>query len=188
MIPAPFKVVLDANVLYPAPIRDTMLRAAAKGLFQPCWSSQILDEAIGALRRDGRMTLEQTRRLRGALSRAFPEALVEGHEALVPAMQNEAEDRHVAAAAMKTGAQVIVTDNLGHFRTLPEGIEAQSAEEFLCNLVDLAPEIMLEALSEQAAALRNPPRSFESLVDGLARLVPAFAAAVREQAERLKNV
>jgi hypothetical protein len=38
MIPAPFKVVLDANVLYPFSLRDTLLRAASEGLFQLYWS------------------------------------------------------------------------------------------------------------------------------------------------------
>jgi hypothetical protein len=33
MIPAPFRVVLDANVLYPFSLRDTLLRAAAAGMF-----------------------------------------------------------------------------------------------------------------------------------------------------------
>ncbi len=38
MLPAPFKVVLDANVLYPFTLRDTLLRAAAAGFFQAYWS------------------------------------------------------------------------------------------------------------------------------------------------------
>jgi hypothetical protein len=33
--------VLDANVLYPAPVRDILLHIAAKGLYQPKWSSEI---------------------------------------------------------------------------------------------------------------------------------------------------
>src|SRR5438309_6478453 len=45
MLPAPFKVVLDANVLYPFSLRDTLLRAASEGLFQLYWSDQILEEA-----------------------------------------------------------------------------------------------------------------------------------------------
>ena len=32
MLAAPFKVVLDANVLYPFTLRDTLLRAASQGL------------------------------------------------------------------------------------------------------------------------------------------------------------
>ena len=43
MLPAPFKVVLDANVLYPFTLRDTLLRAAAEDLFQVYWSAKILD-------------------------------------------------------------------------------------------------------------------------------------------------
>jgi hypothetical protein len=34
MLAAPFKVVLDADVLYPFSLRDTLLRAAAEGLYQ----------------------------------------------------------------------------------------------------------------------------------------------------------
>lgn len=40
----PLIAVLDANVLIPAAPRDTLLRAAELGLFQPVWSDQILDE------------------------------------------------------------------------------------------------------------------------------------------------
>lgn len=39
-----FIAVLDANVLYPAPVRDILLHIAAKGLYQPKWSSEIQDE------------------------------------------------------------------------------------------------------------------------------------------------
>lgn len=45
MVPAPFKVVLDANVLYPFTLRDTLLRAAARGSYQVHGSEQILEEA-----------------------------------------------------------------------------------------------------------------------------------------------
>ncbi len=40
---------------------------------------------------------------------AFPESLVTGHDQLIDAMENEPKDRHVAAAALKIGAPVIVT-------------------------------------------------------------------------------
>jgi hypothetical protein len=44
MVPAPFIVVVDANVLFPLTLRDTVLRAAAAGFYQLRWSAQILDE------------------------------------------------------------------------------------------------------------------------------------------------
>src|SRR5687767_9448716 len=124
MLPAPFKVVLDANVLYPFSLRDTLLRAAAEGLFQAYWSEQILDEVSRNLIQAG-MTKLQAERLRTAMEAAFPEARVTAHEHLIPAMNNDQKDRHVVAAAVKVGAQVIVTSNLKDFRNLPAGIEAQ---------------------------------------------------------------
>lgn len=38
MLPAPFIVVLDADVLFPFSLRDTLLRAAAAGFYQLRWS------------------------------------------------------------------------------------------------------------------------------------------------------
>lgn len=45
MVPALFRVVLDANVLFPFALRDTLLRAAALGMYQVHWSEEILAEA-----------------------------------------------------------------------------------------------------------------------------------------------
>jgi hypothetical protein len=47
MVPAPFIVLLDANVLFPFSLRDTLLRAAAAGFYQLRWSSQILERWHG---------------------------------------------------------------------------------------------------------------------------------------------
>jgi len=38
-------VVLDANVLFPFSLRDTLLRAAGASYFQFFWTEEILDEA-----------------------------------------------------------------------------------------------------------------------------------------------
>lgn len=179
MIAAPFRVVLDANVLYPFTLRDTLLRAAAAGLFQVYWSEAILDEATRNLVTDDIVTEEQAARLQEAMAAAFPEALVTDYEPLVPAMKNHEKDRHVAAAAVKAGAQVIVTTNLRDFRELPEGIEAQHPDEFLSNLFDLDPDSMTALVVDQAAALKNPPRTFDEILAALGKLVPDFATSVR---------
>ena len=39
-----FGVVLDACVLIPATLRDTLLRAVEKGMYRLHWSDEILDE------------------------------------------------------------------------------------------------------------------------------------------------
>ena len=69
----------------------------------------------------------------------FPEAMVKGYEPLIAGLQNDTKDRHVVAAAVKAGAQVITTVNIRDFTPLPDGIEAQTPDEFLCNLFDLNP-------------------------------------------------
>lgn len=178
-MPAPIRVVLDANVLFPFSLRDTLLRAAAAGYFQVYWSGQILEEARRNLVKSAAITEAQADRLLDAMTAAFPEAMVTGHEPLVAAMPNDPKDRHVAAAAVTAGARLIVTNNLKDFMALPENIEARSADEFLTSLFGLESEGMVAILREQSAALRRPPRSFKALLDGLAKLVPGFIGAVR---------
>ncbi len=180
MVPAPFIVVVDANVLFPLTLRDTILRAAAAGFYQLRWTAEILDEMERNLVSTGTVPADKASRLRATMEKHFPEAEVTGHEPLISVMQNDAKDRHVAAAAVKAGAQVVVTANLKDFVPLPDGIAAQSPDEFLCNLFDLDPDGFVEMLREQAADLVKPPITFDELLDRLARVVPELAGAVRE--------
>ncbi len=179
MVPAPFIVLLDANVLFPFTLRDTLLRAAAAGFYQLCWSSEVLEEMERNLVSTGTMPKDKASRLREAMELAFPEAAVFGYEPLVEAMKNDEKDRHVAAAALKAGAQVIVTSNTKDFDALPEGIEAQSPDAFLTNLFDLDPVTFVDLLREQAADLVKPPVTFDDLLTRLARVVPDCVSAVR---------
>ena len=180
MVPAPFIVVVDANVLFPLTLRDTVLRAAAAGFYQLRWSKEILDEMERNLVFTGTIPPDKAARLRKTMETYFPEALVTDYESLVASMRNDFKDRHVVAAAVKAGAQVVTTANLKDFSPLPDGIEAQSPDEFLCNLFDLDPEAFVEMLREQAADLRKPPVSFEELLARLFRVVPDLIAAVRD--------
>ncbi len=180
MVPAPFIVLVDANVLFPFTLRDTVLRAAAAGFYQLRWSAEILDEMERNLVSTGTIDIQQTARLRATMEKYFPEAEVSGYASLVAGFHNDEKDRHVVAAAVKAGAQVIATSNLKDFVPLPEGLEAQSPDVFLCNLFDLDPEGFVEMLREQSADLTRPPVSFDDLLGRLARVVPDLVAAVRE--------
>ena len=66
------------------------------------------------------------------------------------------DDRHVLAAAICAGAQVIVTNNIKDFPTndplAPFGIEAQTPDEFMLHLIDLAPVRIITVIDHQAAA------------------------------------
>lgn len=159
LVPAPFIVVVDANVLFPLTLRDTVLRAAASDFFQLRWSKDILDEMERNLVSTGTMTADKATKLRTQMEQFFPEAMVTGYEPLIGAMQNDAKDRHVVAAAVKAGAQVVTTSNLKDFKPLPDGIEAQSPDEFLCNLFDLDPDGFVEMLLAAPLAPTAPTPS-----------------------------
>lgn len=116
------------------------------------------------------------------MGEAVPDCLVTGYEPLVVGITlPDPNDRHVLAAAIRSGAEVIVTDNLDDF---PQGvldrygIEAQSADDFVLNVIDLAPARVVQVISEQAAALRDPPMSVDEVLGHLERsgLVRSVAA------------
>lgn len=170
--------LLDANVLFPFTLRDTLLRAAAAGLLQVRWSDEILTETTRNLVAKGRATDAQAASLRAAMERAFPEAMVSGFERRLLEMRNDPKDRHVAAAAAHGGATSIVTSNLGDFRELPLGVAAVAPDAFLCELFASHPDLLAEVVRAQAAAMRRPPRTVEDIVRGLGTVVPVFAAQV----------
>ncbi len=107
MIPARFEVLLDANVLYPFSSRDTLLRSAETRLFQVYWSDQISSEIRRNLVAKACLTADRVQRSCSMMSQAFLKARVIGYEQIIPAMTNDEKDRHVAAAAVKNGAEVL---------------------------------------------------------------------------------
>jgi len=177
MIPAPFRVVLDACVLYPFTLRDVLLQAAARGFYQVYWSEMILDEALRNLIADGRMTEANAAKLLAAMRRAFPEAQVTDFEDLISSMRNDEKDRHVVAAALKAGAQLIVTSNIRDFYALPSGIDVQTPDEFLANLFDLDPARMVGVLETLVQRYQRPAMAIGRILDALA--LTEFADLVR---------
>jgi polyhydroxyalkanoate synthesis regulator phasin len=107
-----FPVVLDACVLFNAPVRDTLLRAAEYGLYRVHWSELILEETTRNLIASGKMSQAQAVYFVAELARAFPEALTKVPDKQIDAMKNEPGDRHVAACAVCAQAEVVVTFNV----------------------------------------------------------------------------
>lgn len=181
-----FKVVLDANVLYPSSLRDTLLRLAHHELYDLALSERILDEATRNLVADQRAHPAQAERLSQAIASVFPEAMVDpaAIAAIEPAMTNDPGDRHVLAAAVVSGAEGIVTFNARHFpdaALAPFGKQRIDPDDFLCTLLDIDPLTVTESLIEQAGQLRRPPLSPAQLLDYLERgRVGEFAGRVRE--------
>jgi predicted nucleic acid-binding protein len=112
-----YVVVLDACVLAPMPICDTLLRLAQEPAFYtPKWSADILEEIERTLLNKFGRTQQQVARRIQHMQAAFPDALVEGHSGLADSMTNDIDDRHVLAAAVRCGAHTIVTNNVRHSR------------------------------------------------------------------------
>lgn len=178
----PLTALLDANVLWPISLCSVLLRAAEADLYQPRWSEAILAELARSLKRR-RPDLDPVRidRRIADMRSTFPEAMVTGYEALVPIMRNDPKDRHVLAAAVRVNAAVIVTENVTDFPVFacePYQITVQTADEFLLYLWYLDPDAMSEVLKQEAAILRNPPKTVRELVETLSSIAPAFAATV----------
>jgi|SRR5215218_1806625 len=184
-----FKVVLDANVLYPFSLRDTLLRLAERELYVLAWSKRILDEVSRNLVEDGRTDEASAARLQAAMRAAFPEALVDADAvaATEPAMTNDLGDRHVLATAVVAGAEGIVTFNARHFPATalaPFGKRQINPDDFLCTLLDIDGATVADTIVEQAADLKRPPLTRAQLLD-LLQLgrVSTFAGRMRAMFE-----
>jgi hypothetical protein len=177
-----YAVVLDACVLVPMPLCDTLLRLAEEpGLYRPLWGEEILREVSAALGRMGYSQEARDRRV-NAMRSAFPEALVEVPKEITEALGDlpDQKDRHVVAAGIVRNANAIVTLNKKHFP--PEclekyGILSQSPDEFLIHQYQLARERVLDQLDYQAA---NIGQERTWLVRELEKVAPNFAKVVSD--------
>jgi hypothetical protein len=174
MTHSPFTAIYDACVLYPAPLRDFLMRLALSGCFRARWSAHITDEWKRNLL-DNRpdLTAEQLDRTSSLMDRAIPDAVVTGYESLIAGLVlPDADDRHVLAAAIRCNASVIVTFNRKDFpeeALLPYGIEAQHPDAFVDDLFDLEPAVVVAAARRQREALKQPPLTADRYLEILRR-------------------
>jgi predicted nucleic acid-binding protein len=157
-------VVLDACVLYPAPLRDFLMWLATAELFRARWSAEIHDEWIrNVLEQRPDLRREQLERTRALMDAHVEGSLVTGYEPLIDTLHlPDAQDRHVLAAAIHARADVIVTFNLKDFpaHTLAGfGVHAQHPDEFALGLITQHPARILAVVEEHRASLRNPPKT-----------------------------
>lgn len=157
-------VLFDACVLYPAPLRDFLMRLALTGLFQARWTDEIHDEwTRNVLANRPDITRESLDRCRKLMDEHVPDCLVTGYEALIPTLLlPDPDDRHVLAAAIHGGADSVVTFNLGDFPASVLGrydLEAVHPDEFILRLCDESQESVLDAVRRHRAALTRPPKS-----------------------------
>jgi hypothetical protein len=189
-----FSALLDTCVLVPSLLRDVLLETAEQGVYRALWSAEILHELEYTLRdlfeRDDREPDEidaAIHRLLGHMGRAFPDALIEDWEDLEDAFDlPDRNDRHVVAAAVKGRADAVVTDNLKDFPPdrMPNGLLVQSADDFLLDALDLAPDAVMSALMTVAerTGRTGPKLSPLDIANAVERCsTVGFAAAMRRR-------
>ncbi len=161
-----YTALLDANVLYPAPMRDVLMQLAVTDIFKAKWSEDIHREWIDTLiRNEPHRDRTALKRMRDLMNQATRDCLVTGYEAIVPSLElPDPNDRHVLAAAIVGRCDVIVTQNLKDFpedALEPYGIETLDPDDFLSNHLALAPGLFCSALRKVRARLKNPPYTAE---------------------------
>ncbi|MGA8027523.1 MAG: PIN domain-containing protein [Bryobacteraceae bacterium] len=167
-----YTALLDANVLYPAPLRDLLLQLAVTDLFKARWTADIHREWIESLLKERpdleRTMLERTRDLMDSHTR---DCLVTGYQGLIPSLiLPDPDDRHVLAAAIVGPCDVIVTQNTKDFpdeSVFPYGIDVQHPDEFLCNQLSLAEGLFCSAVRKVRLRLKNPPYTIAEYLDNL---------------------
>ncbi len=168
-----FVVLFDACVLYPAPMRDFLLNLALTDLFAARWTDRIHQEWIdNLLEHRPELSCDKLERTRDLMNLAVPDSLILGYEPLIEGLDlPDANDRHVLAAAIRAGAQAIVTFNLKDFppeKLEPFGIEALHPDEFVTYQMELHEGTVVSAAKAQRANLKNPPISPDQLLQTLA--------------------
>jgi predicted nucleic acid-binding protein len=178
----PFIVLYDANVLYGNTVRDLHIRIARAGLVQAKWTNEILDEMLAARRRNHPdVESEKLERLKRLINEAIPDCLVTGYEPLIGGLTlSDMDDRHVLAAAIKAGAQVIVTADRGFTREVlePWDIEAKSPDAFVLDQISIDARIVYSCVVEIASSRSRPPQTIEDVLTQLEQggLVQSVAA------------
>lgn len=181
---ANFIVVYDSCVLYPAPLRDLLMRLALTDLYQAKWTKDIHQEWMrNLLKNRPDLTKEQLERTKSKMDSHVRDCLVEGYEELIESFKlPDPKDRHVLAAAIRASAQTIVTYNISDFPSQilsKYEVDAQHPDEFL----RLSPAKVMQTVQETRLSLKNPPKTSEEYLTILEQQsLPQTVACLKEYA------
>lgn len=107
------------------------------------------------------------------MNKAIPDAIIENYDQLVACLDlPDKDDRHVLAAAIVGGCDVIVTQNLKDFPDKVVNlykIGVQHPDDFLSSILDQSPRAFCSAVRKVRARLKNPPYSVADYLATLTR-------------------
>jgi predicted nucleic acid-binding protein len=159
--------VLDANVLYSARLRDFLIWLALENAYQAHWTAQITQEwTRNLLLKRPEVTRENLERTVKLMEKALPHALLEEIPSLDVVLP-DSNDAHVLEAAVYAKAAFIVTHNLRDFpesKLEPYLVKAISPEDFVWQIVEHTPNLVLNAIKLQQANLQRPPISMDEML------------------------
>ncbi len=94
----PVTAIYDANILYPAPLRDLFIRLAQAGLVRARWTETIHDEWLRNVLKDNpQTTAEKLARTRALMNEAVRDCLVTGYEDLIDSLALQVVSVYVGA-------------------------------------------------------------------------------------------
>jgi predicted nucleic acid-binding protein len=174
-----YTALVDACSLVSVWRRNLLLSLAEAEFFRLRWSQTILDETEKALaklhhQRGNADGDARARKAIASMTKAFPEAMVDDFTQLLanPLGLPDPNDEHVIAAAIKTQAQAIVTENISDFPAELLGklnLEARTADEFIADTIALEEGLAISAIRHMRLRLKRPEmdtsdllRSFEA--------------------------
>jgi len=181
-----YTVILDACVMYPAPLRSYLLYLAGTGLYRARWTNQIHDEWIRNLvKNNPNLDPSKLARTRKLMDKSVPDCLIEGYEPLIDGLAlPDPDDRHVVAAAIKGHAESIITFNLKDFpkdKLEPLGLSAIHPDEFLSDMFELNASACITAAQYQRQSLKHPEMTTEEFFTCLQKQkLPSFVSKLKQ--------
>jgi predicted nucleic acid-binding protein len=176
------RVLLDANVIVDAQVRDIFCRMAEAHLIDLCWSGEIIAESRRVLTERLKLEHSKVDRLLATLGRAFPDAVVVDYEQLVNHLElPDPDDRHVLAAAVHGECDWLVTNNVDDFpdqEVDPFDLRVVTVDDALVLLAGTFPTQLAAVVDRQITALRRPAMTRDAFLERLAARAPMGAVAI----------
>jgi hypothetical protein len=170
--------LLDACILYPYTLRDTFLRLAKRLLYRPRWTDEINEEWVRNLLANQKVNYgdEAIRRTVHLMNSAFELSRIDKHlyQPLIPRLDlDDANDRHVLAAAIAGEVDFLVTANIRDFPAVKTSSfkgKVVTPDDFLVLLIDKNIGQVVKAIEDQSAGMIKWPKSPVEIVKTLEKV------------------
>lgn len=166
-----FTVLIDANVFFGARLRSLVLFMAQSKMFRAGWTARVHEEWMRNVAEKRSIDISQLEKIRICMDRSVLNCVVTGYEPLEQGFHlPDPDDRHILAAAVQSGADLILTFNAKDFPkdvVEPLGIEICDPDEFLLDLFGISEELFIEHVKLDFHHYKAPPLTFDQYIEDL---------------------